>query len=287
MFIAVTRFSLFMPDSNSWVLSRGAKDKQDINAYINKLYDEDRLNFRISFLKEVTLPLLDEASKGYKFLHILEYSSNLPEKYIGILKELEHKFHFLKLNMHSIESDKKVLQPHQIAVKYFDKDFSDRDQPVGMFVLDDDDCVSLNYFKIMSKYLNAKFNGFAVSLGLGVVGIFNSNYELQNITENYYPKINIGLMRIGMYRYQKNSIIFPRMGSHSKADKFLPTILDSRELCYFWSKHPTQDTKNYSSYDSEVTRLLNAPKVCDESMNTNFGSNFINRLERLKDWRIT
>ncbi|WP_180062360.1 glycosyltransferase [Acinetobacter sp. YH12120] len=285
MFIAVTRFSLFRPDSNAWILTKNAKDEESIKKYIQKLYDEKRLNFRIAFLKEVTLPLLEKSTQGYKFLHIIECSSNLPRKYMQILQEIEQEYHFVKLNIHPVYGCENVLLPHQIALDFFKEDFSDQDQAIGMFTLDDDDCVSLNYFKIMSKYLNNRFYGFAISLGLGVVGIFDGDYKIKNITESYYPKVNIGLMRVGMYRSQTNNIVFPKMGSHSKSDKYLPTILDSRQVSYFWSKHPNQDTKNLSNYDASVTRLLNSNKLSDEVIKESFGDDFIYNLMKINNYR--
>lgn len=42
MFIAITRFSLFIPHSNGWNISRNI---EDINKYKNELFEEKRLNF--------------------------------------------------------------------------------------------------------------------------------------------------------------------------------------------------------------------------------------------------
>lgn len=281
MFIAVTRFSLFTPNSSAWIIAKNANNKEAINEYKTKLYNEERLNFRINFIKKVTLPLLEEASKGHSFLHIIEYSDNLPLKYIKELKELSSKYTFLQLNEYNTDCIPKFT-PQEMAIKHLNLQKVEKDRMIGIFILDDDDCLSLNYFNIMSKYLKTPYYGFTISLGLGVTGIFDQSQSITHITESYYPKVNIGLMRVGVYRKDSNKIIFAKIKSHMKVDKETPTILDSRVISYFWSRHNNQDTVNNSQYTNNLNRLLNAPSIDNKSLLESFGQNFLDNLDKLK-----
>ena len=284
MFIAVTRFSLFIPNSTAWLISSQKKDATQIaqiEEYKRKLFDSKRLDFRISFLEKVTLPLLDEASKGYKFVHIIEYSDSLPSVYIDKLKELQDRFSFLQLNEYNIEgiSSKKA---QDIAIDYFGlKKVNDRDVMVGMFNLDDDDCISVDYFKRCNKYLNKYYHGHSLSLGLGVAGVFDESYELSNIVEMYYPKVNIGLLRIGVYRHQAQKMVFASLGAHMKADRYAPTIIDSREVAFFWSKHKAQDTAEYDFHKGHLDKLSSMEHIDLTVLQEKFGDKFIENLKSL------
>lgn len=152
MFVAITRFSLFLPNSSAWLVSMQAGDENKIEEYKKKLFDSQRLDFRINFLSKITLPILKESSQGYDFVHIIEYSDSLPIKYIEELKRLEEEYSFVKLNEYNLEGNPQKTA-HEIAIDFFKLDLvMDRDLMIGQFMLDDDDCISIDYFKRCSKY---------------------------------------------------------------------------------------------------------------------------------------
>ena len=279
MFIARTRFSLFIPNSNGWNISR---NKEDIVEYKNKLYEEKRLNIRINFLSHIMLPLLEKASKNYKLLHVIEYSETLPNKYIALLKELEENYSFVKLNLYDDSGipEKKI---NTIAIDYFDLKSYERDVWIGKFVLDDDDCISLKYFKVMSQYLTSCFEHFYISMGLGVVGVFDENNNFIHCAEMYKPKINIGLMNVGRYSCKDKKIYFTSKGTaHMSMDKVNPVILDSREVGFYWSRHHHQDTrlnKTQQQVDKIISSLKALPEFNEEQFNENFGSDFYRKLQ--------
>lgn len=281
MFIAITRFSLFLPRSSAWLVSMQAGDEDKIEQYKKKLFDSRRLDFRINFLSKITLPILEKASNGYDFVHIIEYSDSLPIKYIKELKKIEEKYSFVKLNEYNIEG-----QPQRsiddIAIDFFKLSLcTDRDMMIGRFMLDDDDCISTDYFKRCSKYLNKYFHGHNLSLGLGVAGVFDENFKLTNIVEMYYPKVNIGLLRIGVYRHKTKKIVFSSLGSHMRADRYSPTIIDSRQISFFWSKHSTQDSAEKDFHDADLKKLDKIDHIDSSLVLENFGDLFIEDLNNL------
>lgn len=280
MFIAITRFSLYQPKSSAWITSRAVQDECSLKKYKEGLFDEKRLDFRIGFLSNVTLPLLDKSSKNIKFVHIVEYSSILQLKYIKQLKELQNKYHFLVLNEYD-EFGESRSTSHQLAIKHLQLCDLNKDCIIGQFMLDDDDCISKDFLEKSSKYLNKSFFGHIISHGLGVYGVFDDENKVVNITESYYPKVNIGLLRIGAYRHAKNAIVLPKLGTHTKADRYSPTLIDSREVSYWWSKHNTQDTANLKVYTSDYNKIKEASQIDTSIISEKFGDDFIDNLNSI------
>lgn len=281
MFIATTRFSVYQPKSSAWVISKQATNDDAEDAYKNTLFDEDRLNFRLGFLVNVTLPILEKASKGYKFLHVIEYSSLLQKKYVEILKKVTEKYNFVRLNEYD-ENGISETNSTKIAVDYFNSAQLNKDFIVASFVLDDDDCISLDFFEKGKKYLNNAFYGFVISHALGVNGVFDENGEIVNITESYYPKVNIGLIRIGVYRNERNTIVYPRLqGGHMRVDRSVPTVIDSREVSYWWSKHTSQDTSNLDSYAKGYERLKQAEHIDKSIIFNKFGEDILDNIKSI------
>lgn len=283
MFIARTRFSLFLPNSNGWNISRNL-DNIEITKYKDKLFEKKRLGFRIKFLTNITLPLLEIASKGYDFLHVIEYSDCLPIEYIYILKELEEKYVFVKLNLYD-ENGKPNKKINSIAIEHFSLDTKKKDVFIGRFTLDDDDCVSLNYFKIMNQYLSSSFEDFYISIGLGVVGVFNEEYKLVHCAEMYKPKVNIGFMNVGRYYHEDQKIYFSEKNTaHMNMDKVNRVILDSRDVGFYWSRHYSQDTrlgKTDKKLDIMMNSLKNLPALNENYLIKHFGSIFYNELRTI------
>lgn len=280
MYIAVTRFSVFKPNSSAWSSTRSINDIESIQNYKNELFNEERLNFRIGFLSKVTIPLLKKASQGFKLVQVIEYSNILPQKFKNILFKLELQYDFIKLNEYD-EMGNSKLTFQEIAIEHFQLKEEKSNIILGQFTLDDDDCLTLDYFKKSIKYLNKAFYGHILSYGSGVYGIFDENNKLINITETYHPKVNIGLMRIGIYKHETKTIALPRLGRHTRSDTYSPTILDSRDISFWWSKHKSQDTAGSDIYNNNYNRLKSSEHIENQIINEKFGIDFIENINSI------
>lgn len=280
MFILITRFSLFIPNSPAWLLSVNKDNEESINEYKRQLFDTSRLRFRLDFLRNITLPIIFQASKKHPILQILKYSVLLPDEFKKELLELGKEYPFLVLCEYN-EEGKYPKADLDIASDYFNDLWAkDRDSIVGMTILDDDDCLSIDYFDRATPYLNKTFAKKAISFGLGINGVFDQENKLIKFSESYYPKVNIGLLRVGVYRHKTHKIVMPRMGSHGRADRTLPVLLDSREVSYFWSRHAYQDTKLGTSYAAIFDRILSREDSPLEQVREKFGEPLVQLLER-------
>lgn len=276
MFIIITRFSLFVPKSSSWLVSKS----KDLENYKKIIFDEERLNFRLNFIKKITLPIISEASKKHNIAHIIKYSNLLPGKYKSELERLSQKYPFLVLCEHD-ENGEYPIPDMQIGINKLNLASHNKDLFVGVLVLDDDDALAIDYFDRAALYLNKSFLGMALSFGLGVNGIFNEENQLIKITESYYPKVNIGLMRVGIFRLDLHNIIMGSMGSHGRADRFVPVILDSRKISYFWSRHSYQDTTQELYYKNVIAQALKQKEITADILDESFGAEFTKNIRNI------
>ena len=96
-FIGRTRYSLFVPNSESWRLSQG-EDEQAIKDYRAELYDTARLKLRQEIFLNHTLPNLKIAAEGFDVTHVVSFSASLPEEFKDALRNAAEEYPFLILD---------------------------------------------------------------------------------------------------------------------------------------------------------------------------------------------
>lgn len=232
-YIGITRFSLVSLNSKAWFLSQ----QED---YLKKLFDVARLNDRI-FLFSESLKALDKARKHsqYSVYHYVFYSDLLPDEYKNKLLGICNNYNFIYPVM--LESTEKRSLHKIISLDLVSKDKIKNNDLIGLYNLDDDDFLGIDYFKYSEKYLKYEFLNFKVSYGLGMIGLY-SKEKFFNVRESYFPKVNIGILSLG--RVSNDDLQLPVGGSHMFIDKTTPIILDSTKTMYFWTRHHGQDTNS-------------------------------------------
>lgn len=248
MFFGVTRFSLFLPNSAAWYLSKDMiDDNAKVQEYKERLFNPDRLEERINVFFNITLPTLSKMKKNYTYYHILQISDEMPNRYKNIIKTYCHQYNFLILQeIDRYGNSKKSLE------KIISEKLNGKKICFGLFSLDDDDVLAIDYFDKAAMYLHDSFKGHVISFGTGVTGLLVKKDNIRDPRICYEPKINIGLLRIGWVDVN-GRICTPVLGNHKYVDKFSPTILDSREIMYFWTRHLNQDSSR--SFDDKQHQM--------------------------------
>ena len=231
-FIGRTRFSLFVPNSESWRLSQG-EDEQSVIEYRNELYDDDRLKVREQIFLNHTLPNLAAAAEGHDVTHVVSYSVSLPEKYKVSLKQAADTYPFLLLDE---QADGKVGR----SLKLLAKKKAELGEVFGLYRLDDDDVLPTNYFSRMKRYMRPAFTGMVVSFPLGVEAILDG-MTISNLKAAHFPMNSMGLMHVCRLGAKSKRVLAPKGGEHNKADRDNAVIIDSREFGYFRFNHIDQD----------------------------------------------
>lgn len=291
MLFAVTRFSVFNPGSQEWVLSKG-KNLNDglIQEYKKNLYNEDRLNIRIKILKEFSIPILAKDAEKYNLMHIIQFSESLPTKFKQELINLSREYSFIKLLEVDYENKGKhnktvnMLMQEKLLNTYHDE----IRVCFGYFLLDDDDVVSTDFLDNISRYCISEFSGMSISFGKGVSGYYDyENNAIVNLRESYLPKINIGFTSICEFNTVTKEMMLPAIGNHMQRDKVVPIVLDSRNVSYCWLRHLWQDTAEKHQTEqnklNKINKDLDGYPLLKNSRITSLFPGLPFSLEKLKD----
>ena len=247
-FIGQTRFSLYIPNSNVWNVSGFTEEE-----YIKHLFSDERMSIRAKIFAEISLPLMAKMKEDFDFRHIVSYSSILPEKWKVMLKNLQIEYPFLYL--HEADTQKENVLEDILKGK--------PSGSIAYYRLDDDDLLSVNFLKALSKYNNLAFKNMAVSFGKGFAGYFKDGHfiDFRDCKQRF---IAIGQAYIGSYIDGRVEI--PSIHSHHTLDENYPVIVDSKEPMYIHTHHAHQDTNYRFSSNSSSTsvsidnELLKFPK---------------------------
>ena len=247
IFVGVTRFSVFQPQSVEWHASKAANLNEKKEEYLSYLYSDYRMMFRLHVFINLSLPILEKGSQGHDYIHVVQYSSVMPSKFLRPLKEAEQRYKFLKLV--EVSEDERYERVWSEVKLFFRPKFKEGKLVFGFFNLDDDDLLSVTFFNQMSRYITEDNIGSYVSLGLGATGYYNyDDKKLEVAKLCYNPKINIGLLAVSYFN--GDGFFIPRRGSHKLVDQEAPLILDSRAISFFWIRSVHQDT---GLYDKKVS----------------------------------
>lgn len=231
-FIGVTRFSLFDPSSKAWRLSKISE--QD---YIEKLYSDERLSIRFDIFINRALPLYEEMSKDFFYKHIIQYSSHMPDFWKNKLFEETKNYDFVILS-----ESKESIEPLPIT-KILEGQESGT---LAYFRVDDDDLLSIEYLKLLSKYSKKEFEGMVVSFGKGSVAIYD-NGRFLDFRQCHKRVLALGMAFIGRYNAKENSYWLPAISKHETIDTKVPVIMDSRNDVFIWTQNIYQDTKHFAA----------------------------------------
>lgn len=236
--VGVTRFSVVKPGGSG--LNLVAKNKGDENEYLKQLFNEERMLDRIHIFGKLAAPIYQTFADRYNYVHLVQYSRELPERYRNALFEIAEKYPVVKPVLVTTESIVDSVKKHVLT---WDRGFR------GVFVwirVDDDDLLSVDYLDALSRYVSAENVGTAVSFSTLIVGQYSSE-RLLNFHQANQPKNSIGQAYICWANRITGVIDTPPMYSHAEIDKHLPLILDPTEAHALQVRHAFQDTSNMDS----------------------------------------
>lgn len=249
MFIGQTRFSLYVPGSAAWRVTKGAEAPEGYREY---LYDEERLDQRTNVFLNHTVPTLQKAAgkvkADFEVIHVVSFSESLPKKYKEQLKQAAENYPILHLE---------ELPDGNNAGKAVGSLIRERIKPgdtFGRYRLDDDDILSANYFSLVKKYVKPEYAGMVVSLPLGVEAILK-NQVFFNPRLAHVPMNSMGLLSICQLQ-EDGKIKQPKGGPHDKSDRYAPVILEGRGIGYLRAVHLGQDNVMRYSEASALDNLL-------------------------------
>lgn len=263
LFYGVTRYSLFSPGSNSWKTSSGGVFENS-EKYMSYLFSDQRLDIRAEIFIGKALPVLDQMANRHPYKHFVLYSELLPERHRAMLLGAAEKYPFLvPVEWNETVQGTGVEEVKPLIVEDLVKQLGPQGgrHPVIWFRLDDDDVLPADYLDQLEKYRALNHDGFAISFGLGVTA-YKGEHELVNLREYYHPKSAQGMAFVTVFDADSSSLSVVRPGPHTRVDKVMPTILDSRERMFFQIRHSDQDSAlNHSSHQRAIATLAGMEKL--------------------------
>ena len=245
IFLGITRFAVFDPGVSEWQISSIEEAK-----YKDILFSDSRLSMRSKIFFDISLPILAAASSSFDYIHVVKYSSMLPDLYKEKLFRAASEYSFLRI-LEVDQIDVSSLIYSELLLEFVKSRYEIDRFVFGVFNLDDDDLLSTNYFKNSEKYLEPNNIGRYLSFGDGFTCVhYSGERGFSNFRRSYFPKVNIGLMKLCEYS-KVDGFVFPPNANHMQADRFAPVILDSREPTYLWIRSVFQDT-NTMNLDLEA-----------------------------------
>lgn len=245
-FVGHTRFSLYQPRSRAWALSQG-------DNYKERLFADRRLIPRLRIFTDHSLRLLEIAQRGHSVRLIVSYSREMPGEYRTALHRAADNYPFVILD----ECVEGVGQANMVrtALQMMER----RPGVFATFRVDDDDILPVDYFDRMSQHIRRDTVGSYVSLGRGVTATHDGEHfgKPHTVVHRMY---SAGLLSVCSFDGQSTETPSPAQ-AHNRADEAAPTILDSRDLGFVWTRSLTQDTATVRGTDSlgeldrEISRL--------------------------------
>ncbi|WP_157984070.1 glycosyltransferase [Nesterenkonia muleiensis] len=257
LFIGYTRFSVHQYESGSFNATRktGGFSKEE---YTNWLYDRQRLDTRTDIFLQESLPQLQQASHSCDLVHIVTISPSLPEKYKEALQQARSRYRFLRVH----ETKKRAAPSHPSLplVKTMLVKRGMQGRSFGMYRLDDDDLLPIDYFERMAPYITDEHVGYRVSFPQGIGAVRAQNGYVLPWTF-YEAKSSAGFLTVHKLSSDGQKIYGlearHHLKGHHRADRNFPVILDGRSPGFFRARHETQDSTLSSSAGPFFTRVVN------------------------------
>lgn len=231
MFFGWTRYSAFYRGSKAFVAARA---ERDVQAYKQRLWAPERMRARAAIFHELSLPLLQQMSQGRDYRHLVTISADLPDPWMGQLREAAAQHPVLLL--HDVEGLKlrEQMREHLVAT-------GSPSRTVVWFRVDDDDLLSITFLDQVAHYATRHDRGRGVSLGSGFSAVWHDG-EISQVRAVTRRLGSQGQALVGRYDASTQTLHIGGPGSHSSLDRRLPTILDSRQPSFLQLRHLGQDT---------------------------------------------
>lgn len=230
-YIGVTRFSVVSPKGSGLRLN----DSIGREAYLNTLFDDERMQARFDILSQISAPIYQSFCERHNYVHIIQYSPELPMKWKIGLDNLQKEYPVFRL--HEVR-EKDIVDSVVDHVRTFPSDFN------GKFVwlrVDDDDVLAADYLDALDSLVEGSKVGHAISFGKVVSGIYlNGNFADIHLVD--VPKNSQGQAYVCSANLYTGHINTPKMLPHHKVDEYLPLLSSNLEPHAFWTRHPGQDT---------------------------------------------
>lgn len=252
IFIAI-RYSIVLGSNAQWSKNEG-------------ILSDERMNIREDVFENVTFPsLINQNLPEDVCLNVIILISDLLSiKRIRFLQNLfalnknnNIKF-FLEKVSHEDRAYDDVHRNYNNAINSCVTRIVDNNENscFATVRLDDDDALSVEYCRYLSKYINSNYVGIAISFATGIQARYANGkiYDMRNL---YFPKIALGLAFInkvnssGEFACGKVVNVY-NLGDHTRIDEKTPVLVDASKYMYVRTISGMNDSNVNSQHDELI-----------------------------------
>lgn len=255
-----TRYSAYFIDHGGlgFQASRRFPTEQD---YLSYLWSDERMSVRDHIFLELSVPILQSLRDRHDYRHVVTYSPEMPDPWLSRLHDAAVRYDVLDLRAVS----------HGGIVEIMRSDLESSREgsgPVVWFRVDDDDLLSTEYLDLLDNHVQSHGPMWAVSLSKGFDAVWHEG-RISLLRGRHRPLGSQGQAYTGYWDAPRTELRIPRLGSHTKVDTRVPTVLDSRRSTFLQLLHVGQDTRTAEAHDPSDLRarqLKNRAVVKDPTL---------------------
>ncbi|WP_022920089.1 glycosyltransferase [Ornithinimicrobium pekingense] len=229
-----TRYSAHFTDDKGLAF-KASKRFKDESAYLDHLWSPERMTARDQIFLDLAVPVLQRWTERHDYRHVVTYSPEMPEPWIGRLRAAAERYPVLSL--HPVEDGgineivRRTLEAERPGSR-----------PVVWLRVDDDDLLSLDFIDVLDGHVRSHGPGWAVSLSKGLEAVYHEG-RVTHLRGRHYVLGALGQAVVGSWDAEQGTLDLPRPGNHMTVDTRLPTVLDSRRATFAYLKHTGQDSR--------------------------------------------
>jgi hypothetical protein len=229
-----TRYSAHF-SNNRGLAFKASRRFEDEQAFLEHLWSPERMTDREHIFLDLAVPVMQRWTEKHDYRHVVTYSPEMPEPWIGRLREAAERYPVLAL--HPIE-DGSILDIVRRTIEH-ERPSS---RPVVWLRVDDDDLLSLDFIDILDGHVRRHGPGWAVSLSKGYEAIYHEG-RVTHLRGRHYVLGALGQAVVGGWDDATGTLDLVGPGNHMTVDTRLPTVLDSRRPTFMHLKHTGQDSR--------------------------------------------
>lgn len=232
-YYGTTRFSLYVPESRSWRLSRRADDE----TYLQRLFAPERMGPRCDIFCDLAVPIYQQMADQRSYRHLVLYSEQMPQRWKDRLVQAALHHPVLEL----VECD--ASGPPDVRTLVRDDLVSKEraDALIYLFRVDDDDLLAVDYLAQVEQHVHAAHHDHVVSLSSGYAALYEDG-TYSKIGVHRTRLSSMGQGAIGSWQATERRLRITPVGHHLRSDHSRPVILDGRRPAYLQTRHLEQDT---------------------------------------------
>lgn len=247
----VTRYSVYQPASDDWVLSGGA----DPDEYRARLWAAERMAPREQVFLEWAVPIYQRFHEAHGYRHLVQHSPQMPARWLDSLRDAAATYPVLMLVPSGAWQDRRLAMARDLKRRRLPAG------PAAWLRVDDDDLLATDFIDRLAPLVTVAHEGFAVTFGKGLTAQLDDG-KLAHFGTTIQPMVSMGLTFIGSHDGAGTATFPLSRRSHAHVHRHLPTLVDSREVAYLRLLHENQD-RNLSGAAKNPTTSHKVPELAE------------------------